>query len=215
MATITLSNRATAAASNVQDQLALLGRILIAYLFVPSGLGKLMGFAGTVDHIAAAGLPLPQLGAVIAVVIELGFGIALLLGYKTRWTAIAMAVFTVAAALFFHKFWAAPEAQHMMQKINFDKNIAIAGGLLALAAFGPGRYSIDKRGAITLQAAVAAKADRSHPTDMALSRGSQFLYVLESGTSSIGAYQAKADGGLTAIQRVSGLPAGSVGLAAR
>jgi len=76
-------------------------------------------------------------------------------------------------------------------------------------------YSIDKRGAITLQAAVAAKADRSHPTDMALSRGSQFLYVLESGTSSIGAYQAKADGGLTAIQRVSGLPAGSVGLAAR
>ncbi|TMH03385.1 MAG: DoxX family protein [Betaproteobacteria bacterium] len=146
MATTTLSNRATAAASNVQDQLALLGRILIAYLFVPSGLGKLMGFAGTVDHIAAAGLPLPQLGAVIAVVIELGFGIALLLGYKTRWTAIAMAVFTVAAALFFHKFWAAPEAQHMMQKINFDKNIAIAGGLLALAAFGPGRYSIDKRG---------------------------------------------------------------------
>ena len=146
MATTTFSNRATpASSSNARHQLALLGRILIAYLFIPSGLGKLVGFAGTVDHIAAAGLPLAPLGAVIAIVVELGFGVALLLGYKTRWTAIVMAVFTIVAALFFHAFWAVPEAQHMMMKINFDKNIAIAGGLLALAAFGPGRFSIDER----------------------------------------------------------------------
>jgi putative oxidoreductase len=146
MATTTASNYATpATTSSAQDTLALLGRILIAYLFIPAGIGKLVGFAGTAGYIASAGLPLPQLGAVIAIVIELGFGIALLLGYKTRWTALVMAVFTVAAALFFHNFWAVPEAQHAMMKLNFDKNMAIAGGLLAFSVFGAGRFGIDKR----------------------------------------------------------------------
>jgi putative oxidoreductase len=56
-----------------------------------------------------------------------------------------MAIFTVATALFFHKYWSAPDAMKMMQQINFNKNIAIAGGLLALAGFGAGRFSIDKR----------------------------------------------------------------------
>ncbi|MGJ7603494.1 DoxX family protein [Variovorax sp. LT1R20] len=138
MATTTTPNAA-------QDTLALIGRILIAYLFIPAGIGKLMGFAGTVGYINSVGLPLPEVGAVIAIVVELGLGIALLLGFKTRWTAIAMAIFTVAAALFFHKYWSAPDAMKMMQQINFNKNIAIAGGLLAFAAFGPGRFSIDKR----------------------------------------------------------------------
>jgi len=146
MATTAASNYANPAAENsAQDRLALLGRILIAYLFVPAGLGKIIGFAGAVGYVASAGLPLPQLGALVAIVVEVGFGVALLVGYKTRWIAIVMAMYAVVAALFFHKFWAVPEAQHMMMKINFDKNIAIAGGLLALAAFGPGRYSIDKR----------------------------------------------------------------------
>jgi len=127
------------------DTLSLIGRLMIAFLFIPAGIGKLMGFAGTVGYIASAGLPLPQAAAVLAIVVELGFGIALLLGFKTRWTAIVMALFTVATALFFHPYWSAPEAMKMMQEINFDKNIAIAGGLLALAAFGPGRFSIDKK----------------------------------------------------------------------
>ncbi|WP_307648044.1 DoxX family protein [Variovorax boronicumulans] len=138
MATTTPTNSA-------QDILALIGRILVAYLFIPAGIGKLMGFGGTVGYISSVGLPLPEVGAVIAIVVELGLGIALLLGFKTRWTAIAMAIFTVAAALFFHKYWSAPDAMKMMQQINFNKNIAIAGGLLAFAAFGPGRFSIDKK----------------------------------------------------------------------
>ncbi|MET0542073.1 MAG: DoxX family protein [Variovorax sp.] len=129
--------------TSLQDTLALVGRILIAYLFIPAGFGKLMGFAGTVGYISSAGLPLPQVGAVIAIIVELGFGIALLLGYKTRITAIVLALFTVAAALFFHKYWAVPDAMKMMQTINFNKNLAIAGGLLAFAAFGPGRLSLD------------------------------------------------------------------------
>ncbi|WP_444813023.1 DoxX family protein [Variovorax fucosicus] len=131
--------------TSLQDTLALVGRILIAYLFIPAGIGKLMGFAGTVGYITSVGLPLPQVGAAIAVIVELGLGIALLLGYKTRIVAIVMALFTIAAAVFFHKYWSAPDAMKMMQQINFNKNIAIAGGLLALAGFGPGRLSIDKR----------------------------------------------------------------------
>ena len=122
--------------TSLQDTLALVGRIMIAYLFIPAGFGKLMGFAGTVGYISSVGLPLPQVGAVIAIVVELGLGIALLLGYKTRIVAIVMALFTVATALFFHKYWSASDAMKMMQTINFNKNIAIAG-------FGAGRLSID------------------------------------------------------------------------
>jgi len=135
----------TATPNGAQDTLALIGRILIAYLFIPAGIGKLMGFGGTVGYITSAGLPLPEVAAAVAIVIELGLGIALLLGFKTRWTAIVMAIFTVVTALFFHKYWAVPDAMKMMQQINFNKNMAIAGGLLAFAAFGPGRFSIDKR----------------------------------------------------------------------
>ncbi|RQO41057.1 DoxX family protein [Variovorax sp. KBW07] len=142
MATTTTTTTTPNAA---QDTLALIGRLMIAFLFIPAGIGKLMGFGGTVGYITSAGLPLPEVAAAVAIVIELGLGIALLLGFKTRWTAIVMAIFTVVTALFFHKYWSAPEAMKMMQQINFNKNIAIAGGLLALAAFGPGRFSIDKR----------------------------------------------------------------------
>jgi putative oxidoreductase len=135
----------TTAPNAAQDTLALIGRVLLAALFVPAGFGKLMGFAGTVGYVASSGLPLPQLGAVIAIVVELGVGIAFLLGFKTRISAVILAVFTVMAAIFFHKYWSAPDAMKMMQQINFNKNLAIAGGLLAFAAFGPGRLSIDKR----------------------------------------------------------------------
>ena len=129
--------------NSLQDITALIGRILIAYLFIPAGIGKLMNFSGTVGYVASSGLPLPEVGAAIAIFVEVGLGIALLLGFKTRITAFAMAVFTIAAALFFHKYWSAPDAMKMMQTINFNKNIAIAGGLIALAGFGAGRLSID------------------------------------------------------------------------
>jgi len=145
MSTLAASSLSHNTANSTQDTLALIGRILIAYLFIPAGFGKLMGFAGTVGYIASAGLPLPEVGAVIAIIVELGFGIAVLLGFKTRFTAFVLAVFTVVAALSFHKYWAAPDAMKMMQTINFNKNMAIAGGLLALAAFGAGRFSIDRR----------------------------------------------------------------------
>lgn len=135
----------TAASNGAHDALALLGRILIAVLFVPAGLSKLTGFAGTVGYIGSVGLPLPQVGAALAIVVELGLGLALLAGYKTRLAAIVLAVFTLAASFFFHNYWAMPADKATMQQLMFMKNVAITGGLLAFAAFGAGRFSVDRR----------------------------------------------------------------------
>lgn len=128
-----------------QDTLALIGRVLLAALFVPAGFGKLMGFAGTVGYISSVGAPLPQVAAVIAIVVELGLGLLLLVGFKTRVSAIVLAIFTVAAAVMFHNYWAMPADKAFVNQLMFFKNIAIAGGLLAFAAFGAGRFSIDKK----------------------------------------------------------------------
>jgi len=132
-------------ASAVQDTLALIGRLVLAWFFVPAGWGKIAGFAGTVGYATSAGLPLPEAGVAIGLAIELVGGLLLLVGFGTRWAALALALFTVVAAFFFHNYWAMPEAQQMMQKLNFTKNLAIAAGLLAFAAFGAGRFSIDGR----------------------------------------------------------------------
>jgi putative oxidoreductase len=129
----------------LQNPLALIGRILLAILFVPAGFGKIAGFAGTVGYATAMGLPAPQVGVAIALVIELFGGLALLIGYRTRIAAIALAVFTLVASFFFHAYWAVPAEQQMMQQLMFFKNIAITGGLLAFAAFGAGAFSLDAR----------------------------------------------------------------------
>ena len=123
----------------------LIGRILIALLFIPSGLAKITGFSGAIAYVAAAGLPVPALGAAIAAVVELGLGLAVLVGWQARWSALIMALFTIAAALFFHAFWSSPPDQQLMQNIQFFKNMAIAGGLLFIFAFGPGSFSLDAR----------------------------------------------------------------------
>ena len=141
MATTTTS---VSSSTPAQDAVALLGRILLAALFVPAGFGKISGFEGTVGYIGSVGLPLPALGGVVAIVVELGLGLLLLVGFKTRLSAIVLAVFTVAAAVFFHNYWALPADKAFVNQLMFWKNIAIAGGLLAFAAFGPGRLSIDK-----------------------------------------------------------------------
>ncbi len=142
--TATLSSSSAAPAS-LQDTLALVGRVLVAALFVPAGFGKIAGFSGIVGYIGSAGLPLPQLGAVIAIVVELGLGLMLLAGFKTRIVSIVLAVFTVATAVFFHNYWAMPADKAYVNQLMFMKNIAIAGGLLAFAAFGAGRFSVDKK----------------------------------------------------------------------
>ena len=129
----------------LQSPLALQGRILLAWLFVPAGFSKIAGFSGTVGYATSVGLPMPTLGVAAALVIELVGGLMLLVGLGTRIAAIALAVFSVVAAVFFHAYWAMPAEQAMMQQIMFGKNIAIAGGLLAFAAFGAGGFSVDAR----------------------------------------------------------------------
>ena len=121
----------------------LAGRILLALVFVVSGFEKITGFAGTVSYIAGQGLPLPSLAAVIAIVIEFGGGIMLMLGWKARWAAFALCVFTALAALLFHNFWAAPADQAANQMVHFLKNISIMGGLLYVIAYGAGTLSLE------------------------------------------------------------------------
>jgi putative oxidoreductase len=134
---------AAGSAATMLDTFALAGRLLLAWMFVPAGFSKIAGFAGSVGYAASAGLPMPEVGVAIGLLIELVGGLALLVGFGTRWAALALALFTAVAALFFHDYWSMPAAQQMMQQLMFGKNLAITGGLLAFAAFGPGRFSID------------------------------------------------------------------------
>ncbi|HYE35865.1 DoxX family protein [Methylocaldum sp.] len=117
--------------------LQLAGRLLLAQIFVVSGISKLgAGYAGTQGYMASAGVPGALLPLVIA--LELGGGLALMAGFYTRWVALALAAFSLLAAVMFHANFA-----DQMQSIMFMKNLAIAGGLLLLARHGPGEPSVD------------------------------------------------------------------------
>lgn len=133
--------------SPIQNTIVLIGRVLLALLFIPAGWSKIAGFAGVAGYIASKGVPLPEVCAAIAIVAELGLGILLLVGWQARWAALGLAVFTAVITPIFHNFWAMPEAQVMMQKQAFFKNLAVVGGLLAIGAFGPGAFSVDSRAA--------------------------------------------------------------------
>jgi len=122
----------------------LVGRILIALIFVMSGAGKIAGFEGTVGYIASKGLPLPQLAAIGAIFVELGGGLMLIVGWRARWAATAMLIFTAAAAIVFHNFWAVPADQVQNTMIHFMKNISMMGGLLFVVIHGSGALSLDK-----------------------------------------------------------------------
>lgn len=146
MATLIHDGRSAALTQNpVYDTAALLGRILLAWMFVPAGWSKIGGFTGTVGYATSAGLPMPEVGVAVGLVIELIAGLMLLVGFGTRWAALALAIFTAVAAFFFHDYWTMPAEQQMMQQLMFGKNLAITGGLLAFFAFGPGRFSFDGR----------------------------------------------------------------------
>ena len=129
--------------ATLQNPLALVGRILIALLFIPAGFGKISGFAGTVGYATSVGMPMPTVAVAVGLLIELLGGLALLFGLGTRIAALALAVFTLAASFFFHAYWALPADQQMMQQLLFFKSVAVTGGLLAFAAFGAGAWSVD------------------------------------------------------------------------
>ena len=130
---------------SIQNGLALASRLLFVGFFLPAGIGKLTGFAGTVGYIASAGLPLPTLGAIVALTVEIVGSLALLAGFGTRLAALLLAAFTLVASFFFHAYWAVPADQAFVTQLLFFKNIAVVGGLLALAANGAGAWSVEAR----------------------------------------------------------------------
>ena len=133
--------------NSFQNPLALIGRILLALMFVLAGFSKIGGFAGTVGYMQAKGIPAASVLAVLTIVLELGGGLALVFGFYTRWAALALGLFTLLVTFIFHNFWAQPEAQQMIQQLMFMKNISVVGGMFVLAAFGAGAFSLDaKRG---------------------------------------------------------------------
>ena len=132
--------------SEYSRAVAAVGRVLLATIFVLSGVGKIADPGGTIAYIGAAGLPLPQLAFAGATLIEVGGGIALVLGYRTRIVAAVLAIFSLLTAVAFHSVFA-----DQNQMIHFLKNVAMAGGLLQVVAFGAGRLSLDAR--------LAAKSD--------------------------------------------------------
>jgi len=127
---------------SLRTPMTVVGRILLALMFVLAGFGKLTNIGGTAAYMGSAGLPaLPAL-AVLVGLIELLGGLAVASGFLARWAALGLAVFTVVASLMFHRYWSLPADQQMMQQLLFLKNMAAAGGLFVLAALGPGPASL-------------------------------------------------------------------------
>jgi len=125
--------------------LVVAGRVLLALIFITSGFSKLGGIEGTAGYIGSVGLPAPTVLALGAGVLELAAGIALVVGFKARWAALALGIFTLLASVLFHAYWSAPADQQFMQQLMFMKNLAIAGGMFIVAALGAGPFSFDAR----------------------------------------------------------------------
>lgn len=122
----------------------LVGRVLLALIFIIAGFGKITGFEGTVGYMQAYNMPMTQILAVIAIIIELGGGIMIAVGWKARWAAGALFIFVLVASFVFHAFWTVPADQAQLQNIMFMKNLAIMGGMLYIIAYGSGPLSVDK-----------------------------------------------------------------------
>ncbi|MBP7001796.1 DoxX family protein [Amaricoccus sp.] len=139
--------------TRTSSALALAGRALLSAMFLSAGFAKLGDVAGTMAYTALGGLP--GFLAIPAIALEIGGGIAVLVGWQTRWAALALAAFSLVTAYLFH-YLPAQSAEGMaqvMQTLMAWKNVSIAGGFLTLAAFGAGAWSLDARQAGRLAAA--------------------------------------------------------------
>jgi putative oxidoreductase len=124
---------------------ALVGRVLLALIFLGSGFDKIAHQDATLGYMNSAHLPAAQLLLWASVVIEIGAGLALVLGWKARWGAAALFLWMIPVTAVFHNPWAGDPSQAQMQMIHLMKNLAIIGGLLMLLAFGPGGWSVDRK----------------------------------------------------------------------
>jgi putative oxidoreductase len=126
--------------SKSTDTIAFIGRCLMAVLFLLSGFGKVVGPAATITWIASTGLPMPTVGYIVALVIELGGGLLLILGWQIPAVGAVLSVYAIATAFIFHR-----NVADQNQLFHFLKNIAVMGGLFQLMAFGAGKFSLDAR----------------------------------------------------------------------
>jgi putative oxidoreductase len=124
---------------------ALIGRVLIALIFAYFGYLKATGFAATVGYFTRLGFPLPEVSALLSIAFELGGGVLLVLGWKARPVALALAVYTAVATAVAHRFWGYPPDQAFNQMSHFFKNVSLIGGLLYVVSYGPGPVSVDRR----------------------------------------------------------------------
>jgi putative oxidoreductase len=129
----------------LQSQALLLARLLLAPLFLYSGIGKILAFGLTASRLPGGEGGLGSFMAAGAIAIELGCATAVILGIWTRWAAIILIAFTIAATLMFHQFWAVPAPQVQGQTINFLKNLGLIGACAMIAVFGAGSYSLEAK----------------------------------------------------------------------
>jgi putative oxidoreductase len=130
--------------ASLPDLASAAGRVGLAILFLWSGYGKFAHAAGTIGYMQAYGVPAADLLVWPVALVEVLAGLALVLGWKTRWAALALIAFTLPATFIFHAYWGVPADQVMNQQIHFLKNLAIVGGLLSVLAHGAGRYALDR-----------------------------------------------------------------------
>jgi putative oxidoreductase len=139
------THRTDVTATALADWASLVGRLGLAALFLWSGYGKLAHMEGNIAYMTAVGLPLAGLLIWPVLLVELLGGAMLLAGWKARWAAAALAVFTAVATFVFHAYWNVPADQALNQQIHFMKNVAIIGGLLGVLAHGSGRLALDRK----------------------------------------------------------------------
>ena len=126
-----------------RDAALLIGRVLLGVIFVTSGFGKLTNLDGFAASLAKNGVPMSGALAILGAAVEFFGGLAVVLGVRTCWTAGLMILFVIVATLISHRYWEFADAARRMQQVQFNKNLAIIGGFILLAACGGGRFSVD------------------------------------------------------------------------
>jgi len=129
----------------LQSYSPVIGRILLTLIFFMSGLHKITDWESSAGYMASKGMPAVSFFLGMAIILEIGGGLSVLLGYKARLGALALIIFVIPATFLFHNFWAMPAEQQQIQMILFMKNLAMIGGLLFVVAFGAGQISLDNR----------------------------------------------------------------------
>jgi len=137
-------NRMNSLCNLAKTYAPLLGRILIAALFLRSGFGKITGFSAVAAGMTNKGLPFAEMLLMGAIVFEIAGSLALVLGWKARWGALLLILFTIPATLIYHDFWSMEGGEYRRQFSHFMKNLAIIGGLLVVMGVGSGPLSLEK-----------------------------------------------------------------------